>query len=226
MEIAHTWNVKKFVASPSLRSAKQAQLALLEKLDIFTRQHSYRVQQLVLKLGGLLNIQGDELRDLGHAGLFHDIGKIAVDKKILYKESRLSANETQVIRQHVEIGAKLWLQAGGYYRISEAILTHHENFDGSGYPFGLSGTEIPLWGRIIAVADALDAILSERPYKHGTSLKRAVERIRQARGKQFDPKIVDALNTSYSQNGFASLYETLWKNGESDMARLSPPRDT
>ncbi|MFQ5630170.1 MAG: HD-GYP domain-containing protein [bacterium] len=207
-----SWNIKLHKSASKLKSTRKCQVNLFEQLDKYTRAHSIRVQKIAQKLGENLRLTRDEINHLGTAALFHDIGKIAVNLDILFKNKKLSAKERQQVHRHPEVGAKLWLQSGGYYRVSEGILSHHENYDGTGYPFGLAGEAIPLWGRIIAIADALDAMLSERPYRQPSSLDFTLKTIQQASGKQFDPYLISEIHKSFKGNGFLSLYGDLWSS--------------
>ena len=129
-----------------------------------------------------------------HAAPMHDIGKIGILDKILLKPGKLDAAEWDIMRQHTVIGGKILEGSGsGVIRLGEVIaLTHHEKWDGTGYPHRLSGTRIPLVGRIVAVADVFDALTSRRPYKEPFPLDRAYTILREGRGAHFDPAVVDA----------------------------------
>lgn len=190
-----------------IKSQGNSPHVLLAQLDSITREHSIRVGKLAGKFGELLGLQHEERAHLATAGLFHDIGKIAIDRKILYKKEPLLTHEKNVIQSHPELGAKIWLQIGGYYRISEAILCHHENYAGSGYPFGLTGEDIPRWARIIAIADALDAMLSARPYREPCSVQQTLQTILDGSGQQFDPYLLARLYKSLRDRGFLLLCE-------------------
>jgi putative two-component system response regulator len=129
-----------------------------------------------------------------YAAPMHDIGKIGIPDKILLKPGKLDANEWEIMKKHTTIGADI-LQGSkiGFIRMGEMIaLTHHEKWDGSGYPRGISGRKIPLAGRIVALADAFDAMTSKRPYKDAFSIEKSNRIILQERGKHFDPDVVDA----------------------------------
>lgn len=184
---------------------------LFNRLDELTRHHSRRVQTLALRLGHALQIDANELPSFATAALFHDLGKIDISGEILFKRNHLSAAERDRIQQHPEIGARIWLEAGGYYRISEAILSHHENFNGSGYPFGLRGTQIPLWGRIISIADALDVMIAGRHYSQPGNITNAIERLRAASGVQFDPELVDKITAFFKKIGWPALGAAIWR---------------
>jgi HD-GYP domain-containing protein (c-di-GMP phosphodiesterase class II) len=130
----------------------------------------------------------------------HDIGKIGVPDSILNKPSKLSEEEQALMRNHPKVGLKI---IGGIELFKPAIpfiIAHHEYYDGSGYPKGLKGEEIPIEGRILAVVDTFDAILSDRPYRKGSSLERAVSELLKNRGTQFDPQVVDVFLEVLRQN--------------------------
>lgn len=210
MNTNSSWNIKLHKSTSKLKSNRKCQNYLLAQLDRYTRVHSQRVQKIAQKLGDILHLNSDEINHLSIAALYHDIGKIAVNQDILLKNKGLTTKEQKQIHRHPEVGADLWLETGGCYRISEGILSHHENYDGTGYPFGLSGEAIPFWGRIISIADALDAMLSERPYRQPRSLEKTLKTIHQASGKQFDPYLISRIHKSFEGNGFLSLYGDLW----------------
>lgn len=160
--------------------------------DCQTHNHSQHVavvgHLLALSLGFTAR-QADVIHIAGH---LHDIGKIGVPDAILKKQSPLSEEEWHLIRKHPEAGATIVrpVKAFTSLGISEMILHHHERFDGSGYPTGLSGNAIPLGARIIAVADTLSALIQDRPYREGCSFETAVEEIVRHAGSQFDPAVV------------------------------------
>jgi len=129
-----------------------------------------------------------------HAAPMHDIGKIGIPDRILLKPGKLDADEWEIMKQHTVMGARILQGAeAGYLRLAEIIaMTHHEKWDGTGYPHGLQGRKIPLVGRIVAIADVFDALISKRPYKEPFSLDKSIEIIKQGRGNHFDPDVVDA----------------------------------
>lgn len=124
----------------------------------------------------------------------HDLGKIGIPDGVLLKPGKLTLEEWQIMKTHPEIGAEI-LGGSDYPLLQMAhtiALTHHEKWDGSGYPSGLSGADIPLVGRIVAVADVFDALTTERPYKHAWTVEQATEEIRSQAGRHFDPAVVDS----------------------------------
>ena len=182
------------------RHAHQAQLDTVERLaiaaeykDKITAFHIHRMSQYSAILARGLMLPPGEVEEILHASRMHDVGKIGIPDDILRKPARLDEPEWGVMRQHTTIGARILgnsssklLQAGQVIAIS-----HHEWWDGSGYPNGLSGESIPLWGRICAVADVFDAVTSVRPYKPAYTNEQAYEILRRERGTHFDPHIVD-----------------------------------
>ncbi len=152
--------------------------------------HSEKVSELCQKIGKKMNLDQETLRELKVAGLLHDIGKCIVDKKILYKSGKLTSNEFEEIRKHAETGYRILKSADLYSSVAEYILSHHEWWNGGGYPRGLSSDDISLAGRILAVAEAYQYMIEERPYKETYSHERAINEIKNWAGTQFDPEIV------------------------------------
>lgn len=180
---------------------EDAKLELLERLalaaeyrDYETGQHTQRVGHTSALLAERLGLAAREVEFIRQAAPLHDVGKIGISDTILLKAGKLTKPEFEQIKTHTIIGSRIL--AGSRFpilQIGEQIaLTHHERWDGSGYPNGLKGQEIPLVGRIVAVADVLDALTHERPYKRAWSLQEAIAEITRQRGKQFDPHVVDA----------------------------------
>ena len=183
-----------------LHLGKEAEFELVYRLalvaemrDNRTSNHIRRVSALCGELARRVGLPSVECEIGAQASSLHDLGKIAIPTEILSKPGPLSASEWTLMREHPTIGAQLL--AGSKLEvlsIAETIAhTHHERWDGSGYPRGLKGREIPLWGRICALADVYDALLAPRPYKEGCSFETAVDIIRQGRGRHHDPALVD-----------------------------------
>ena len=182
------------------RTAYQAQLETVERLAILaefkdkvTGRHIQRMSEYSAVIARGLNLPPGEVELILHASRMHDVGKIAVPEAILRKPSELDSQEWKVMRQHSAIGSRILensssqiLQAGRVI-----ALHHHERWDGGGYPNGLSGSDIPLWGRICAVADVFDAVTSERPYKPAFPNEEALQLLRDGKGKHFDPRVID-----------------------------------
>jgi diguanylate cyclase (GGDEF)-like protein len=155
-------------------------------------QHSNRVSQICRSIGELLGMKKDELNLLEAISNLHDIGKIAIDEAILNKPGRLDPSEWEIIKRHPEIGYRILSSSSEYSEIAEDILCHHERYDGKGYPRGIQAEDIPLRARIISIADAYDAMVSERPYRKPMTHEEAVSEILINKGTQFDPKLVDS----------------------------------
>ncbi len=163
----------------------------IEKRDPYTGGHTRRVMDYALALGKGLALKEDEMTRLRLAAILHDIGKIGVRDKILLKKSELSREEIKNIENHTILGEEILKRIDHLEDILAGVRQHHERFDGNGYPDGLAGKDIDIVARIIAVADAYDAMTTDRPYRSALSHSRAVEEIKNASSTQFDPEIVD-----------------------------------
>ncbi|HXZ80828.1 MAG TPA: HD-GYP domain-containing protein [Terriglobales bacterium] len=158
--------------------------------DKYTQNHSYRVSVYATKLAACMGLSTDRIEDVRAAALLHDIGKLDVSREILYKAARLTQEEYDSMRKHVEIGVGLLSPVGGSLRrILPIILAHHDRYDGSGY-YPNKGEEIPLEARILAVADVYDSMTSDRPYRKAMSPFDAKEVILKGSGTDFDPHVV------------------------------------
>jgi diguanylate cyclase (GGDEF)-like protein/putative nucleotidyltransferase with HDIG domain len=164
--------------------------ALFEKSDRETA-HSKRVSSICEAIASKMNLEKDTVTQLKIAGLIHDIGKIGIDEKILNKQGKLTIDERNDIERHPEIGWRLLSSTNEYSELAQFVLNHHEKWDGSGYPNGLKGEAIQIEARIISVADAYDAMTSERSYRKGLSMEEAIQELKRFSGTQFDPKIVE-----------------------------------
>ena len=196
-ETIQTQNVSLEHANKLLRERSTAAMeslsATVDARDKYTAGHSRRVQQLALAIGRELGLSQAELDLLGHAALFHDIGKLAIPDAILLKPASLSLDEWDLMQRHADEGARIIDRLGFLNDAVPAIRHHHERFDGTGYPDGLVGEEIPLGARIIHVADALDSMLTTRIYRAARPASEALEELRRASGTQFCPRCVAAL---------------------------------
>ena len=166
--------------------------AAVEARDPYTAGHSQRVRRVALAIGRELQLPVKQIGSLGTAALFHDVGKIGIPDSILTKAGPLQPAEAAVMREHVTRGAEIASKVSSFLDAVPAIRHHHERWDGLGYPDGLHGDQIPLEAAIIGLADAWDAMTTDRPYAHGLSLNEAMLQIRSGRGKQFSPVVVDA----------------------------------
>jgi len=190
-------NVSLEQANKALRErstqAMESLSATVDARDSYTAGHSRRVQQLSLALGRELGLSQAELDLLGHAALFHDIGKLAIPDSILLKPASLTPEEWAIMQGHAEEGARIIDRLGFLQDAVPAIRHHHERFDGTGYPHRLKGEEIPLGARIIHVADALDSMLTTRIYRAARSVDEALAEVQAKSGTQFCPRCVQAL---------------------------------
>ncbi len=163
----------------------------IEARDQYTKGHTDRVCKLAELLAHELGWDGERIETLVNGCMLHDIGKIGVPDSILNKAGRLDESEVVLMRAHPEIGLRIIEGIKLFEPAAPYVLFHHENFDGSGYPAGLRGEEIPIEGRLLAVVDTFDAIMSDRPYRKGASMSHAVGELTRNKGTQFDPSIVD-----------------------------------
>jgi HD-GYP domain-containing protein (c-di-GMP phosphodiesterase class II) len=163
----------------------------LEAKDPYTKGHSKRVAEYSVVIGEEMGMDQTQLKELKWAGLVHDIGKIGVDQSILSKDGQLTIQEKDEMDLHPLVGEAIMKPIHPLSSTAKGVATHHERFDGEGYPHGLSSEEIPLTGRILAVADAFDAMTSERPYRKGVPLNKAKDEITGKAGTQFDPDVVE-----------------------------------
>ena len=165
--------------------------------DKYTQNHSYRVSIYAAKIASALRFNEERIEDVRAAALLHDIGKLDISRDLLYKAARLTSEETEQVKKHIEKGGEILHPVGGaLHRILPIVLAHHDNFDGSGH-HPTRGEDIPLEARIISVADAYDALTSDRPYRKATSPFEAKEIIMKSAGSQFDPVVVRAFNTAF-----------------------------
>jgi diguanylate cyclase (GGDEF)-like protein/putative nucleotidyltransferase with HDIG domain len=197
-ETIQTQNVSLEHANKLLRERSTAAMeslsATVDARDAYTAGHSRRVQQLALAIGRELGLSQAELDLLGHAALFHDIGKLAIPDAILLKPASLTEDEWELMQRHADEGARIIDRLGFLNDAVPAIRHHHERFDGTGYPERLKGDEIPLGARIIHVADALDSMLTTRIYRAARPATEALDELRRAAGSQFCPRCVTALD--------------------------------
>lgn len=176
-------------------SYKSTILALskaIDARDTYTAGHSERVTQISLKIGQAIGLSSEQLNALEIAALFHDVGKIGIPDQVLNKPGKLTDEEFNQIKEHSSIGVDILKSIEFLDDTLTMILHHHEKYDGSGYPSGISGEAIPLESRIICVADSYDSMTSDRPYRKGLPHSVAVDELIKFKGIQFDPKIVDA----------------------------------
>lgn len=192
----------------------KALLAALDAKDHYTAGHSVRVADFAIQIGRILGLTDDRLKLLEESALFHDIGKIGIPEQILNKPGRLNPQEFEEIKKHPTIGAQIIGAVDQMTEHSLILRHHHERYDGSGYPDGLAGDSIPLESRILAVADTFDAITSERPYHRALPDTRARAVLRECRGTQLDPQVVDAfLDAMARKTATGERFTALVKHG-------------
>jgi putative nucleotidyltransferase with HDIG domain len=172
----------------------------IEKRDPYTGGHTKRVTAYSLAVARRLHLGCDELKNVRIASVLHDIGKIGIEDKILRKREPLNAEELTIIKGHAMIGAEIMHPVRQLRGMIPGVKYHHEQVDGSGYPEGLTGDETPLVARIVAVADAYDAMTTDRPYRRALDKDRAVDELRKCSGTQLDGRVVDAFIEAY-RNG-------------------------
>ena len=177
----------------------------IEAKDEYTRGHSYRVAEYAALIAKELGWSQDEITNLKHAAHLHDIGKIGIPDSVLNKPTQLTENEDNLLKKHTIIGAEILKDVTLIPHVVEVTRNHHEHYDGSGYPDGLAGTEIPIYARIIAVADCYDAMNSRRIYRNALSQDEIYEEILKNKGTQFDPEIADIFLTLLTENQIPDL---------------------
>ncbi|MHB1126480.1 MAG: HD domain-containing phosphohydrolase [Bacillota bacterium] len=182
----------KLVERKSNRSSIIASLQkTLEERTHDTEEHAIRLKNLSMVMGHTLGLSDSQMDELSLLSVLHDIGKIAIPDSILTKPDKLAPSEWETMKKHSEIGYRIALATFELGHIADAILSHHEKWDGSGYPQGLKGNDIPLISRILAIIDSFDVITHERPYKQASSRQEALKEIERCAGTQFDPKLVE-----------------------------------
>jgi len=159
--------------------------------DSYTKGHQERVAMFSMLLGAELELSPHEVGVLQQAAMLHDIGKIGIREQLLLKKNALTRDEFEMIKKHPLIGSRILSPVESLKEVITLVVHHHERYDGKGYPSGLAGEEIPLGARIIAVADAIDAMLSNRPYAQARKVENVRDELIRNRGTQFDPVIVD-----------------------------------
>jgi len=189
----HSGNIELYrQQSELLAGIIRALTAAIDAKDPYTRGHSDRVARVAVRLAEELGCDAETVQTMYLSGLLHDIGKIGIDDSVLRKPGKLSDEEYEHIKQHVDIGHKILRDLRKLDDVLPVILHHHESWDGGGYPHKLDSEKIPLSARIVAVADAFDAMGSDRPYRKGMPDEKIDEIFRTGSGQQWDPKVVDA----------------------------------
>ncbi|MFS0555866.1 HD-GYP domain-containing protein [Brevibacillus sp. 179-C9.3 HS] len=168
-----------------------AMAASIDARDRYTSGHSQRVAHWGREIAKDIGLSATKVEEIYVGGLLHDIGKIGIEDEILNKKGKLTPEEYDKIKQHTVIGYEIILQAGMFNELLPAIRSHHERIDGRGYPDGLAGDDIPLMARILAISDAFDAMVADRPYRKGLPVEEALQEIKRGSGTQFDPILAE-----------------------------------
>jgi putative two-component system response regulator len=172
-----------------------------EYKDPDTGNHILRISDYACELGRVMKLPDEEIEILRYASPMHDIGKIGIPDRILQKPGKLTPEEWEIMKTHTVIGGRMFQHSKStlLQAVSTIAISHHERFDGTGYPYGIKGREIPIHGRIIAIADVFDAIVSKRCYKEGWSFDEGAKYIRESAGTHLDPDLVDAFMSMQKQ---------------------------
>ncbi len=181
----------------------------IDQKDRYTRQHSEHVTCYALQLAQALGCSEEVYNIVRIAGLLHDVGKIGIPSSILRKPGKLTPEEREIMQGHVTISSLIIHGLPHLHDITDAVANHHEHWDGTGYPNGLAGEQIPLLGRIMAIADAFSAMTLDRPYRTGLSVEEALREIEVGSGKQFDPELVTVFVTAVREQNLQPLGEQL-----------------
>jgi len=169
-----------------------ALISLTEAKDPYAGGHSLNVAERAVAIGEMMGLSGEEIEDLRVAALLHDIGKIGIPSEVLHKPSRLTMAEFEVIKSHPAASVEVVQAWEPLAATIPAILHHHERYDGKGYPDGLKGEEIPLLARVLAVANSIEAMSWERPYRAAMTREEIMATLKEGAGSQWDPQVVEA----------------------------------
>jgi putative nucleotidyltransferase with HDIG domain len=181
----------------------------VEARDRYTAGHTDRVYRIAKTTARKLGWNMEKLAELRNGCILHDIGKIGVPDAVLNKPGKLTEDERKIMQLHPEMGARILRGIPFLKKVIPYVLSHHERYDGGGYPYGLAGEEIPIEGRLLAAADTFDAIMSDRPYRPCADIAKALDELIRHRGRQFDPVIVDALIEAHKEGRIncAAIYD-------------------
>ncbi|HYA12842.1 MAG TPA: HD-GYP domain-containing protein [Syntrophales bacterium] len=193
-------NVEQF--RKAVRTTLQTMAAAVEARDHYMVGHQRRVTNLACAIATEMNLSSRRINGISTAGMIHDIGKIAIPEAILSKPTKLAEEEFIMIKTHPQVGYEMLKEIEFPWPVAQIILQHHERMDGSGYPHGLAGEEILLEARILAVADVLEAISSNRPYRPAHSIDIALEENSRNSGILYDKEVVDACLRIFCEKGY------------------------
>jgi putative nucleotidyltransferase with HDIG domain len=185
----------------------------LDLKDAETEGHSKRVTAFTIAIARAMELPHDHVRVIARGAFLHDVGKMAIPDAILRKPGRLSPQEQEIMRQHAQLGYRMLRRIPFLREAADIVYSHQERFDGSGYPRGLKGDQIPLGARIFAIADTFDAITSDRPYRAAQSIPAGRREIERHSGRQFDPEIVHV---------FLSISEQIWQDLRAEIEVAAP----
>jgi HD-GYP domain-containing protein (c-di-GMP phosphodiesterase class II) len=166
-------------------------LSALAERDFVAQGHAERLSRMAEMIAGRLHLSDEERKNLILLAKVHDMGKVGIPDKILFKPRKLSEEEFEKMKGHAQIGYNLASRSKELFHIAHLILHHHEFWDGNGYTHGLKGEQIPLECRVFSIIDAFDTMTNTRPYRKGISKKRAIKELKRCAGTQFEPKLVD-----------------------------------
>ena len=184
-------------------STLKTMISIIEAKDKYTKGHTERVASYAIAIANRLELDEDHVRRILFGSLLHDIGKLGVVDSIIHKEGKLDEHEWIMLKSHPEIGAEIVEKMEFLTNVAEIVRHHHESFDGRGYPDGLRGEKIPLGARIVTVADAFDAMTTDRSYRKALSSEHAIQRLDAGAGTQFDPKVVRAFVAYLRSKGYS-----------------------
>ncbi|GGS01131.1 HD-GYP domain-containing protein [Deinococcus sedimenti] len=214
----HRYKLREAELEAATLAVVNAFVVALGAHDAYTREHTQRVQRSALLIAQTLGWSAAQLEEVRLGAVLHDIGKTSISDTVLCKPGRLDASEYRDIQRHPVIGAHM---ISGFPALAPArpyVLYHHERFDGRGYPEGLRGQDIPIQGRLLAVADAVDAMLTSRPYRPPLPLDHVMQELRAGMGSQFDPDLVEA----FLRSGALDLYQLPDKAAPAAAADAAP----
>jgi HD-GYP domain-containing protein (c-di-GMP phosphodiesterase class II) len=190
----------------------------VELRDHYTVGHTWRVTNFALEMAKELGWSEEKLEEVEMGGVLHDVGKISIDDSILRKPTGLTDDEYEIMKIHPERGARLMQDIEALVPLIPYCLYHHERYDGKGYPYGLAGEEIPIEGRLLAVADMFDAMTSSRPYRKGLDPEYAIEEVEKGKGTQLDPECAQALITCFRDGRLGHIIQDFGEKSERDIA--------
>ena len=237
-ELAHSFNVMADEIEEQIRKLKRAarenhelfmdtiraMAQAIDAKDPYTRGHSMRVNRYSVIVAKELGLTGAQLREIHVSSLMHDVGKIGINDAILQKPGKLTDEEFEVMKTHTVLGANIIAPIRQMKRIIPGLRWHHERMGGQGYPDGLSGDQIPLMARIIAIADTFDAITTHRPYQKAMPFDAALEVLQRLKGVALDAKIVEAFFSAYAKGLIQSegIEKSILAEGETALVEPAP----